>query len=227
MSMNAPQAVGIIIDGNRRWAKQNMLPSLEGHRRGLQKVKDAIEWASEAGIKEVTFYTFSTENWNRSAEEVAYLLLLFKNTFENEFAELSKKDFRFRFIGQKEKFSSQLRVLMEKLETESADKSGMLVQIAISYGGRAEIMDAVNRVAKEGRETITEEDFRNAMWSSGMKDPDLIIRTGGDKRLSNFLLFQAAYSELFFTDTMWPAFTKEEFHSILTEFAGRERRHGK
>lgn len=224
---NGPRAIGIIMDGNRRWAKGRGLPTLEGHRKGLEKVRAATRWAFDAGVEEVTIYAFSTENWNRSKEEVEYLMKLFEDAFTNQFAEIIKEGGRIRFIGQRERMSEKLQTLMQDAEEQSEDNDKGTLVIALSYGGQAEILSAANALLAEGKEQITETELRSRMWSAGLLDPDLIIRTGGEKRLSNFLTWQSAYSELFFTDTMWPDFSEQEFMAILVEFSSRERRHGK
>ena len=224
---NGPRAIGIIMDGNRRWAKERGLPTLEGHRKGSERVRDVVRWARAAGVEEVTIYAFSTENWNRSKEEVDYLMELFEDAFKNQFAEVMKEGGRLRFIGQRERMSETLQTLMHDAEEQSKDNDKGTLIVALSYGGQAEILSAANALLAEGKEQITETDLRGRMWSAGLLDPDLIIRTGGEKRLSNFLTWQSAYSELFFTDTMWPEFSEEEFTTILTEFSSRERRHGK
>jgi undecaprenyl diphosphate synthase len=224
---NGPKSIGIILDGNRRWAKANNLPNLEGHRRGFEKVRQILEWAREAGIEEVTLYAFSTENWNRSPEEITYLMDLFRVAFKEYLSDVLKKDGRLRFIGQRERMPQDMQEMMNDAEEKSKNGTKGTLVIALSYGGRPEILAAVNKLLKEGKTEVDEETFRNAMWSVGLKDPDLIIRTSGEKRLSNFLTFQSTYSELFFIDTPLPGFTKEEFEAVLTEYAERERRHGK
>lgn len=224
---NGPRAIGIIMDGNRRWAKERGLPTLEGHRQGSERLRDVVRWARDVDVKEVTIYAFSTENWNRSKEEVEYLMELFEDAFKKQFSEVMNEGGRLRFIGQRERMSEKLQVLMRDAEEKSKGNENGTLIIALSYGGQAEILSAANALLAEGKEQITEEELRSRMWSAGLLDPDLIIRTGGEKRLSNFLTWQSAYSELFFTDTMWPDFSEEEFTTILTEFSARERRHGK
>jgi undecaprenyl diphosphate synthase len=224
---STPRCIGFILDGNRRWAKENNLPTLEGHRRGMEKVKDILEWAQEAGIAHVVVYAFSTENWNRSEEEVAYLMDLFEEFCESWTAEVKKKNGRIRFIGQRERFRPSLQTNMNRAEEETKDGTDGTLWVALSYGGRAEIVSAINKLlVTDAKEIIDEDMLRKAMWSAEMPDPDLIVRTGGEKRLSNFLTWASVYSELFFSDTKLPAFTKEEFTSILKEFATRERRLG-
>lgn len=225
---NSPASIGIILDGNRRWARERGLPTFEGHRRGFERTRDILSWASDAGIKEVTLYAFSTENWNRTPEEIAYLMDIFREGFEYYLKDALKRNKRLRFIGQRERMPEDLQELMTRAEGESANGTEGTLAIAVSYGGRAEILDAMNTLlAREEFEQVTEADLRSAMWSAGLLDPDLIIRTGGEQRLSNFLLWQSAYSELFFVDSKLPEFTKEEFDRILTDYAARERRHGK
>jgi undecaprenyl diphosphate synthase len=227
MAANTIRSIGIVMDGNRRWAKAHNLPALEGHRQGLQKLKELASWMQETTVKEVILYAFSTENWNRSPVEIAYLMRLFESAFDTELNEVYERGTRVRFIGQRERLPHSLQKRMQ--ETEERTKSGTkgTLVIALSYGARAEILEGVNTLLRDKRAKIEEEDLKGAMWSAGLADPDIIIRTGGDKRLSNFLLWQSAYSELFFVDTLWPDFSKEEFNAILAEFRARERRIGK
>ncbi len=215
------------MDGNRRWAKERNLPTLEGHKKGFERIQDLIAWCEETSIEEVVLYAFSTENWNRSTEEVEYLMDIFEHSFSGTLAKISEKGIRIRFVGQLERFSAGLQKKMQKLQTESASGVSGTLTVALSYGGRPEILAAVNKLLEEGKGNVSEEEFSNALWSAGLLDPDLILRTGGERRLSNFLPWQSVYSELFFTDTKWPDFSKEEFDGILTEFSERERRHGK
>jgi undecaprenyl diphosphate synthase len=203
------------------------MPTLEGHRIGIDKIQELMSWAQDAGIEEVTVYAFSTENWNRAAEEVAYLMELFERACSKVFADVEKSGARVRFIGERTRFSKNIQEKMRLLEERSSvAKRGTLV-VALSYGGRPEILAAVNALLASCAREADEKSFRGAMWSAGLLDPDLIIRTGGDRRLSNFLTWQSAYSELFFTETKWPDFSKEEFERILGEYASRERRLGK
>jgi len=224
-----PACVGVIIDGNRRWAKQRGLPSLEGHRVGYKKIKDFLAWAREAGVKHVIAYVFSSENWNRSEEEVSYLMKLIKMVFEGDLKEFKKEGTRIRVIGDRIRPAKDILALIEKTEEETKHFTEFTLTLAFSYGGRDEITDAVNRVLKDGREpgSITKEEFSSYLWTAGIPDPDIIIRTSGEMRLSNFLPWQSAYSELFFPNIFWPDFTKEDFLQILKEFAERNRRFGK
>ena len=219
--------VGIILDGNRRWAKKKGLAQLLGHREGLMNTyKKIAKHAQKRGVQHLVVYMFSTENWNRSEEEVQYLMNLFREAGRDQLKELLAENIRVRFIGQRERFAPDLQKLMDSVEADSAGESGMTAWICLSYGGRAEIVAAAGELAEKS-EPITEESLRAHMWSAEMPDPDIIIRTSGEKRLSGFLLWQSAYSELFFTDTLWPDFSPKEFDAILAEFATRERRNGK
>ena len=216
------------MDGNRRWARKRGLPTLEGHRRGYEKLKEVIRWAKDAEIEHLIFYTFSTENWSRGKEEVTYLMSLFKNALMRDLDVVHREKVRIRFIGQRERFSEDMKKRMSVLEKETANYTEGTVTLALSYGGRVEIVDAVNNIITEGRtKPITVEEFRNYMWSRDIPDPDIIIRTGKVMRLSNFLTWQSAYSELYFSSTYWPEFDKEEFKHILKEYHNRERRMGK
>lgn len=219
-----PDAVGIIMDGNRRWAKREGMPSVRGHQAGFERLKEVTRWAHEAGVKELTIYAFSTENWNRSQEEVGYLMDLLERALTKGLEDLEKEGVRMRFVGERARFSSASKEKMDAVEARTDGSAGITLVIALSYGGRSEILNAVQKL--EGKE-VTEETLRNAMWSAGLLDPDLIIRTGGEMRLSNFLTWQSAYSELMFTDTLWPDFSKEEFLGLLEAFGTRERRMGK
>jgi undecaprenyl diphosphate synthase len=223
---NVPQSIGIILDGNRRWARAHGLPTLEGHRRGYARVREITEAAFEAGVRFVTLYAFSTENWNRSPEEVSYLLTLFEEMINSEISDITKNDTRVRFIGDLSRFPAHLASAARRLEEKTKENKKGTVVVALSYGGRPEIVHAVNALLQEGREVVSEDDISKKLWTSDIPDPDLIIRPGGEKRLSNFLTWQSVYSELFFTDTFWPDFSKEELMRILEEFSKRERRHG-
>ena len=222
---SAPACVGIILDGNRRWAKENDVSKLEGHRAGTETLKKTVRFVRDSGVKHLIVYAFSTENWNRDKDEVSYLMDLFREAIQKEMSELGKENVRVRFVGQRGRFSEDLQQSMGEIEKETEKNEAITLWVCLSYGGRAEIVAAANSAAKS--DLITEELLAKNLWTSEMPDPDIIIRTGGEKRLSNFLLWQSAYSELFFTDTLCPDFNKEEFDAILTEFATRERRRGK
>jgi len=221
-----PTCVGFIMDGNRRWAKEQGLESLSGHKAGEEKFYEVAQWVKEQKIANAVFYAFSTENWSRSFIEVTYLQAMFLEFTKRMLLEVDDWQVRIRVFGNLLNFSQELKNSIHDLETNSAKYKKTTIWVALSYGGRAEIIEAIRAIIKEGRD-VTEEEFSNYLWSAGMPDPDLIIRTGGEMRLSNFLPWQSVYSELIFTDTYWPAFTKTEFISMLDEYAKRQRRHGK
>lgn len=223
--MNTPTTIGIIMDGNRRFAKAHNLPSYEGHRVGYEKFKDILSWMKDAGIKNAVVYALSTENLKRSEQEVSYLFDLFRTVIRERLEEITREQVRVVFVGDQSLFPEDLKKMASELEAKTALYTEHTLVIAAPYGGRAEIVSAVNRAIEKGAE-VTEEEFSTLLWTHGVPDPDLIIRTGGEQRLSNFLPWQSTYAELFFTKTLWPDFTREEFLDILREFGTRERRHG-
>jgi undecaprenyl diphosphate synthase len=218
--------VGIIMDGNRRWAKEKGLPVFAGHHSGYKKLKEVILWAKDADIKNLIIYAFSTENWNRSKMEVNMLMKLFGQILSqgNEF---KKEDVKVTFVGQKKRFAKKISDGMDRMECVTNKCKTIHLSIALSYGGRAEIISTVNTILQKGIKNISEKMFTSNLWTGSIPDPDIIIRTGGERRLSNFLPWQSVYSELFFVDTYWPAFTKREFKNILYEYSKREKRKGK
>lgn len=220
-----PKCVGIIMDGNRRWAKSKGLPTFEGHRRGYKKLREVFRWAKDAGLTHVIVYALSTENWNRSKEEVSYLLDLFRTVLTVELETFKKEGGRIVCVGQRERFPDDIRKMMDKAEQETASLQGPTLVLALSYGGRAEIIATANKAMANG--VITEKSFSDSLWTSGIPDPDLLIRTGGEMRLSGFLPWQSVYSELFFTKTYWPDFDEIEFKKIISDFSERDRRNGK
>lgn len=226
MSEKAVQCIGIILDGNRRWAKERGLPSLEGHRRGFENLKSAARWVRDRDIPHLVVFAFSTENWNRSEEEVAYLMDIFRDAIRDSGDELGREGIRTRFIGQRERFSDSIQEGMRETEDKTASNTKLTLWICLSYGARAEITTAAEAARVEGK-PITEEALRAHFWSAEMPDPDIIIRTGGAERLSNFLLWQAAYSELFFLEPHWPDFDEKALDGVLVEYTERERRMGK
>ncbi len=221
-----PQCIGIILDGNRRWAQEHGLPKLEGHRRGLDKLIECAKWVRDAGVAHLAVFTFSTENWQREEAEVSYLMDLFRDMAEKKLEELKKENIRVRFAGQIERFAPDLQESMRKLERETAHSTGGTLWACMSYGGRAEIVAAAKAACAAGEE-ITEESLGKHLWTSEMPEPDMIIRTSGEQRLSGFLTWKGVYSELFFIDTKWPDFSKETLHELLAQFAQRQRRMGK
>jgi undecaprenyl diphosphate synthase len=229
-SLKAPHHLGIIIDGNRRWAKEKNLPVFEGHRRGLDKIEKIGEYCFEKGVKILTVYAFSTENWKRAEEEVNYLMELFAMALaENKIKNYKDKGIRMQIIGERNRFSSSLQKLMEKAEEKTKDCQKGIMNLAISYGGRAEITQAVKKIVRENirEEKISEEVIRNNLWTKDMPDPDLIIRTGKEQRLSNFLTWQSAYSELYFSPKYWPDFETKDIDSAFIDFSSRDRRFGR
>lgn len=222
----APACVGIILDGNRRWAKAQGKTSLEGHRAGFDNVEPIARAARDRGIKHLAVYAFSTENWNRSSEEISYLMVLFEEMIRERFAALQGERIAVRFAGQRERFSPVLQDLMRETESKNVPEPEMTLWACLSYGGRADIVQAAALVQAAGI-PITEESLRARLWTADLPDADIIIRTSGEQRLSNFLMWQSAYSELFFLDTFWPAFTVADLDAVLAQYAQRERRMGK
>ena len=221
------QCVGVIMDGNRRWAKEKRKPSLEGHRAGYEILAETAVWARNLAIPHLIVYAFSTENWGRSEEEVGYLMGLFRYIVNEQSNRMIKERVRVRFVGQRERFAQDLQDGMVRIEEATAKAYDITLHIALSYGGRAEIVAATNKLLAEKKDLVTEEEFTKNLWSYPMPDPDIIIRTGGDMRLSGFLPWQTVYSEFFFVPTLWPDFSKAEFEGIIEEFHSRERRRGK
>jgi len=217
------------MDGNRRWAKSKGLPTLEGHRRGYDRLKDVVRWAGEAGVTHLVIYAFSTENWKRTKEEVGYLMDLFRWVIKEEVAHFIKEEVKVMAIGDTASLPPDIQEGIRDVEEKTKQFSKLHVVLALSYGGRKEILAATKAIVAKGFSgaDITEEDFQKNLWTHDIPDPDMVIRTGGERRLSNFLPWQSVYSELFFSDTYWPEFTKEEFQNILNEYSERERRHGK
>ncbi|MGI8806144.1 MAG: polyprenyl diphosphate synthase [Thermoleophilaceae bacterium] len=213
--------VAIIMDGNARWARERGVPVLAGHRRGADALKRTVRAAVALGVGELTVYAFSTENWTRPRAEVDGLMSMFADLIASETPELDEEGVRMRFVGRREQVSEELQERMRWAERETAGNERMMLFIAFNYGGRAEILDAARRF--EGGD---EADFRNLLYAPEMGDPDLLIRTSGERRLSNFLLWQSAYAELVFSEALWPDFDREHLASALEEFDARQRRFG-
>jgi undecaprenyl diphosphate synthase len=216
------------MDGNGRWARRRGLPVAAGHRAGVQAVRRVIEAARDAGIGQLTLYSFSTENWNRPSDEVQGLMNLHAEMIDSEVPTLHKNDCRVCFVGSRKELNSKLLEKMEWAETLTVANKRMVLFIAFNYGGRHEIVEAVRAAAAQGVDVsrLSEDDIASRLYSSVMGDPDLCIRTSGEQRLSNFLLWQSAYSELLFSDKLWPDWGKEDFDDALAEYAKRERRFG-
>ena len=213
--------VAIITDGNGRWARQRGLPVIEGHRAGADVVRDRLRDAVEFGIKELTVYSFSTENWTRPKEEVDGLMAMFAERIEGETPELKDEGVRMRFIGRRDGISEDLIARMDWAESETAANERISLFVAFNYGGRAEILDAAAAYGGGG-----EDEFARHLYAPEMHDPDLLIRTSGEQRISNYLLWQCAYSEFVFRDELWPDFSRETFAAALAEYEERQRRFG-
>jgi undecaprenyl diphosphate synthase len=209
------------MDGNARWARQRSLPVLEGHRVGAQTLKQTVRNAVDLGIRELTVYAFSTENWTRPTDEVEGLMAMFAELIESETPELDEQGVRMRFIGRRERVSKDLRERMRWAEERTHGNDRMTLFVAFNYGARAEIVEAARRFRDGG-----EEEFQSLLYAPEMTDPEVLIRTSGEHRVSNFLLWQCAYSELVFSDVLWPDFDKAELAAALDEFAARQRRFG-
>jgi undecaprenyl diphosphate synthase len=217
----AARHVAIIMDGNARWAEQRGLPVLEGHRQGAQALKQIVRDAVSLDLRELTVYAFSTENWSRPRAEVEGLMAMFADLIESETPELDAEGVHMRFVGRREGVSRELTERMDSAQERTAGNERMTLFVAFNYGGRAEILDAAARF--EGGD---EDAFRRCLYAPDMADPELLIRTSGERRLSNYLLWQCAYSELVFSDALWPDFDRDELAAALEEYAARERRFG-
>ena len=231
-TLNIPEHVAIILDGNGRWAKNKHMPRTYGHTVGSKVVERTVEDASDIGIKYLTVYVFSTENWKRSQDEVSMLFSLIERYLRSLIKKSKKNNVRCRVIGRRDKMSSSMLQVIEKLEEETKDNTGLTFTLAINYGGRDEITRAVQGIAqdvKDGKlnaEDITGSTISDYLDTSGMPDPDLLIRTGGDERLSNYLPWQLTYTEFYFTPVLWPAFTKNDLIDAVIKYNGRDRRFG-
>jgi undecaprenyl diphosphate synthase len=222
------RAVAIVMDGNGRWARRRGLPVAAGHRAGTRALRRTVEAAIDLGVESLTVYAFSTENWTRPAEEVGALMEIFAETIERELPDLAKEGVRTRFVGRRDRAPEELRARMAALEEETAANERLQLWIAFDYGGRAELVAAARRLAEDGVEPgdIDEEALAARLYAPDMPDPDLLIRTSGELRISNFLLWQLAYAELVFVDTLWPDFGEADLRSALEDYARRRRRFG-
>ncbi len=231
--MTLPLHIGIIMDGNGRWAQKRGLPRTAGHKKGAENLKKVLDCAKKAGVKTVTLYAFSSENWSRPKEEVDTLMNLFREYLKNDIQELIKEGVRVSFIGEREKFDADLQVEMNRLEEKTKDLSVFHVVLALSYGARNDILKAVRQLAqKVKKDELTADDINAEVFAAHLStaqisDPDLIIRTSGEERVSNFLLWELAYSEFYFTPVLWPDFDEKEFQKALLEYEKRQRRFGK
>ena len=223
-----PQHVAVIMDGNGRWAAQRHLPRVEGHRAGIDSVRDVVESSARLGIKVLTLYAFSVENWKRPITEVSTLMTLLKRYLRLELNTLLRNDIRFRVIGREEELAPDVRRELKMAEEQTARNAGMLFNIALNYGGRAEIVEAARRAIASGikPEDLDEQHFSDFLYTAGQPDPDLLIRTSGEMRISNFLLWQIAYAEIWVTDTLWPDFRKRHLLEAILAYQKRDRRYG-
>jgi undecaprenyl diphosphate synthase len=223
-----PQHVAFIMDGNGRWAKQRGLSRLEGHRAGVKNIRPIIKFLHANGIKYVTLYAFSTENWNRPKEEVNGIFHILEEMIDKESRELHKNGVRIRHIGSLERLSDKLQKSIKDAVKLTANNKGMTLGVALNYGGRAEIIDAVRRIISSGvrPDELDEKRFRDYLYTADFPDVDLVIRTGGEFRTSNLLIWQTAYSEYYFTPVLWPDFNEEELEKALQAYSHRERRFG-
>jgi undecaprenyl diphosphate synthase len=223
-----PQHIAVIMDGNGRWAAQRHLPRVEGHRAGTQAVRDTVETAARLGLEVLTLYAFSVENWKRPAAEVSTLMLLLKRYLRSELNLLLDNDIRFRVIGRMDSLADDVRRELETTIERTAGNRGMLFNIALNYGGRAEIVDAARRAIASGirPEQLDERRFSEFLYTAGQPDPDLLLRTSGEMRVSNYLLWQIAYAEIYVTDVLWPDFRRRDLLQAVLAYQKRERRYG-
>ena len=225
--MNIPRHIAIIMDGNGRWAKKRLLPRTAGHKVGLDTFVDTVDSCNELGIECLTVYAFSAENWNRAADEVSALMELMSKGITKYEPEMVKKNIKLRLLGDIDRFEPKYRNSLLGVQERLSNNDGMTLCICLSYGGRQEIVHAVNELIKEGKSEITEADVERHLYSNGLPDPDLVIRTSGEYRISNFLLWQSAYSEYYFADVYWPDFDKNELQKAIEAYSKRERRFGR
>ena len=218
--------IAIIMDGNRRWAKERNLPSALGHKKGVDALKATLRACDDFGVKYLTVYAFSTENWKRKPEEVNFLMDLLGQTLKNELEEMNENNVVISFIGDISKLSDKLQIILENAVKTTKNNTGVNLQIAFNYGSRDEIVHAVQAIVNEGITKITEETISKHLYTKNIPDPDLLIRTGGEKRISNYLLWQIAYSEIMVVPEFWPEFGKENLKKCILEFSERNRRFG-
>lgn len=223
-----PAHIAVIMDGNGRWAAQRHLPRVEGHRAGIDAVRDIVETSARLGIQVLTLYAFSVENWKRPAAEVSTLMMLLKRYLRSELSTLLKNDIRFKVVGRVEDLASDIQTELRDAEAKTRQNLGMLFNIALNYGGRAEIVEAARRIVTDGiaADALDEARFASYLYTAGQPDPDLLIRTSGEMRVSNFLLWQIAYAEIWVTDTLWPDFRARHLLEAIVAYQKRDRRYG-
>ena len=224
---NIPRHIAIIMDGNGRWAKKRFMPRIMGHKKGVNQLEEAVRSCSELGVEYLTVFAFSTENWRRPVEEVSFLMGLFSEALKKKVRLLHKNNIRLKVIGGRDKFPPQIRNAIDESEALTANNTGLTLTVAADYGGRQDIINAVNSLIKQGKTEISEEDMFKHLALGFAPEPDLFIRTGGEARISNFMLWQMAYAELYFTDTLWPDFNAAELDKAIASFQKRERRFGR
>jgi len=225
-----PRHIAIIMDGNGRWAKQRFMPRVAGHQRGVEALREVVKACREMGVGYLTVFAFSSENWRRPADEVSFLMSLFLRMLEREVAKLHENNIRLKIIGDRSRFDDKLKQTMRDAEQLTASNSALTLTIAANYGGRWDVMQAVKVMLNEHpqlAQTFTEEDLQPYLSMSDAPEPDLFIRTGGEQRISNFMLWQLAYTELYFTDILWPAFGRKELETAIASYQRRERRFGR
>lgn len=225
-----PRHIAVIMDGNGRWAKQRFMPRVVGHQRGVESLREMVKACRDLGVEYLTVFAFSSENWRRPADEVGFLMSLFLKVLEREVAKMHEKNIRVKIIGDRSRFDDKLKQYMQDAESLTASNSGLTLTIAANYGGRWDVMHAVQSMLQHHPElalTFTEVDLQPYLSMSGAPEPDLFIRTGGEQRISNFMLWQLAYTELYFTDTLWPAFDRAELEKAIASYQNRERRFGR
>ncbi|MEO0088252.1 MAG: isoprenyl transferase [candidate division WOR-3 bacterium] len=229
MSENIPQHIAIIMDGNGRWAKERNLPRYFGHRAGVESVREIVRSCAKLGIKYLTLYVFSTENWERPEKEVNALMNLLKKLLKSEAKELNKNNVRVKAIGQIERLPKEVRKNLDELIALTKNNTGLTLVLSLSYGGRQEIIEAVKKILtkKVEPESLDEKKFREFLYDPEIPDPDLLIRTGGEYRISNFLLFQSAYTEFYFTKTLWPDFREKDLLLAIEDYKKRKRKFGR
>ena len=229
---NIPRHIAIIMDGNGRWAKKKSLSRIRGHMKGIDAVREVVTACRELGIKILTLYAFSVENWKRPKEEVSALMILLKEYLLKEVEEMLQNNIRLLAIGRLEDLPSEVQQILRETMKKTEDRTGMILNLALSYGGRSEILQAVQRILRDCQkgkmtpEEINFQKFSDYLWTQGIPDPDLLIRTSGEFRISNFLLWQIAYTELYVTETLWPDFNREELLKAISDYQARERRFG-
>ena len=221
-----PAHIAIIMDGNGRWARKRGLPRVAGHRSGISAVREVVEGCAELGVSVLTLYAFSVENWKRPATEVRTLMLLLREYLNREIDNLDRNNIQFRTVGRTDQLDPSVRTELLKAIDRTRSNTGMIFVVALNYGGRAEIVDAVNRIIANRQQAVDEAEFGRHLYTAGLPDPDLLIRTSGEMRLSNFLLWQIAYTEIYVTETLWPDFSRTDLYEAIVAFQKRERRYG-